>query len=87
MAAETAGHEEKLEENAIGILKWFSGLVLFLKCAFKISFLQCHRIILLLSFVCTVQLQLSIYAGTVSWDWGWHMGDSCSIQKKGRLED
>lgn len=22
----------------------------------------------------------------VSWDWGWHTGDSCSIQEEGRLD-
>lgn len=38
MAAETAADEEKLEENTIDIPEWFSGLVLFLKCAFQISF-------------------------------------------------
>lgn len=38
MAAETAADEENLEENAIDTPEWFSGLILFLKCAFKISF-------------------------------------------------
>lgn len=38
MAVETVVAEEKLEENAIDIPEWLSGLVLFLKSAFKISF-------------------------------------------------
>lgn len=38
MAAETAADEEKLEKNAIHFLEWFSGLILFLRCAFKIIF-------------------------------------------------